>query len=336
MAYHRSEQAIGRVAEAAARMYPDAFVGSRLSMDPFGAPRLLIKGKADAKLSEMVAAESVRIVVADGQPYSFDELEARKSVVHAELQAAGFQDLVTGYRLAEGGLIRAVVGGSASNRQAMVATAILDLPAPLRDDVVVRFADTAVVQPEGAFGGMQIKDDNVDECTSGWTVRRNSDGARGISAAAHCSGVNEVEHTGHGDHAMSYQAGHEGAWGDVEWHSTGQAEADDFYANATTVRDVTAVEAAANIAENEVICIYGRATNVQRCSAEVLEVSINCGALGRIVQMNADVSTGGDSGGPWFYTTRAYGGHFGTCDGLSSFTKAAYFDEALGVSVPTT
>ena len=52
--------------------------------------------------------------------------------------------------------------------------------------------------------------------------------------------------------------------------------------------------------------------------------------------MDADLSVGGDSGAPWVISDRAYGGHKGDCGGLNVFSKAAYFDEALGVTVMTT
>jgi streptogrisin C len=53
----------------------------------------------------------------------------------------------------------------------------------------------------------------------------------------------------------------------------------------------------------------------------------------RLVRTDNDISDPGDSGGPWYWGTTAYGIHWGTFDTVfgdrSAFSRATYVDEAL-------
>lgn len=334
-AYYRAEQAIGRIAERVAAEWPEAFVGSALSPEPDGAPTLFVKGPADKLIYDLVDAAGIEIAIADNQPFSFAELEDRKDVVHRALQAQGFRSAVTSVNITGAGIVKASVtreSGLATTADAILA----GLPAELKGSVELTISDLPMVVDEGAFGGMWVLDNGFYQCTSGWTVQlMEGNSPRGVSSAAHCTSIDQIEHPGHGLHALTYQNGHEGQWGDVEWYTSTQAEADDFYADATSIRDVSLVERRANIAVNELICAYGRSSNVRHCSLKVKNVSIACGNLNRLVQMNGDTQIVGDSGGGWSVGETAYGGHSGNCDGLDSFTVADLFDEALNVFVPT-
>lgn len=334
-AYHRTEQAIGRVAVKVAAERPDAFVGSALSLEPEGAPTLYVKGAADKFIDDLVKTAGVEIVVAENQSFSLTELEDRQLRVHRALEAQGFRFVVTAADITRGGAIKATV-----TRESETATAVdvilSRVPADLRSSTELTIQDAPTVVDEAAFGGMWVRDNGANECTSGWTVQRVGAATRGISSAAHCTGIDQVNHPGHGLHAVVFQNEHAGQWGDVEWYTTPEPEPDDFYADAVNVRDVQAVEPRAAIAVNESVCAYGRSSNDRDCTLEVLNPSIVCGALNRIVQMNGDTQIGGDSGGGWSFNFTAFGGHFGNCGGLDSFTAADLFDEALGVFVPIT
>ncbi len=182
---------------------------------------------------------------------------------------------------------------------------------------------------------MKLQDGGVFGCTSGWTVQKLSTGVRGVSGAGHCDGIDQIFHPGVGVHPAVWQLDHVGQWGDVEWYTTAQNEADDFYADEfNNIRDVAAVEPRANIAIGEAICVYGRASNHRDCSLRVENPDVFCGfPQQKLVQMNGAVTIGGDSGGGWSFNFTAYGGHFGLCFNKSSFSVADLFDEALGVAV---
>jgi hypothetical protein len=333
-AYYRAEQAIGRIAEKVAAERPKAFVGSALSTDPDGPPTLFIKGPADQLIKDLVDAAGIGIMVADDQPFSFAELEERKIRVHRALQAQGFRYVVTGVNITGAGMLKASVTREPGLPTAVDAI-VSALPADLRSSVELAVRDAPVVVDEDSFGGMWLRDNGVNECTSGWTVQKVGAGMRGVAGAGHCTGIDQINSPRDGLHALTFQNQHLGESGDVEWYDTaGFVEADDFYADAVNIRDVAAVEPRANIAVNEAICAYGRSSNQRDCSLEVQDASIACGALNRLVQMNGDTQIGGDSGGGWSFNFTAFGGHYGNCDGRDSFSVADLFDEALGVFVP--
>lgn len=332
-AYEASEAALDAVSELLSTKYPHAFVGSALADDPTKPPTEYVKGLAPADIRALASELGVTLV--EGQPYSLDELDARLAIVHEAMLSAGFENVVVAADIQREGAITVVVTAPSRASLDPVLTGIA--PEIAKDITVIVEADP-VVEDQGAFGGMKLQDGGIFECTSGWTVRKLSNGVRGVTGAGHCSGIDQINHPGHGVHAAFFQAEHIGQWGDVEWYTTGEFEADDFYADEfNNIRDVAAVEPRANIAIGEAICVYGRASNHRDCSLEVENPDVFCGfPQQKLVQMNGAVTIGGDSGGGWSFGGTAYGGHFGFCFNKSSFSVADLFDEALGVAVAIT
>lgn len=336
LAQYRAAEVVGEIAEEVAKRSPEVFVGSRLSDVPGGVPTLYIKGRAARFIRDLVGHAASPIELADNQPFSLEELEARKFVVHRALLELGYREVATGANITGKGVIQASVAVT-PGLPATPSRLATVLPPDLATMVELTVVETRLVEPQAAFGGMWMRDDGVNMCTSGWAVRRDTQftTTHGVATAGHCTGINQIVHPGHATHATTFQSGIENAYGDFEWHTTAESEPDDFYADASTIRDVSAIEAVANISLNEPVCVYGRQTNVRNCSLEVGDVSQACTASGgqtidRLVQMNGDVTSDGDSGAPWFYTTRAYGIHTGICEGVSTFSVADYLDEALG------
>jgi hypothetical protein len=215
------------------------------------------------------------------------------------------------------------------------------LPADLRASVQLTVNDAPVAQDFAAFGGMWVLDNGQNACTSGWSVRSIATGTLGISTAGHCIGMDQVNHPGHGLHALTFRGRHRGEWGDIEWYSTAEPEPDDFYADAANIRDVAAIEPRANIVVGEGICVYGRMSNDRDCSLDVQDVSQACTNDGvfndRLVMMDGVTSVPGDSGGGWSFNFTAYGSVKGLCApnflNRETFSVADLYDEALGVRV---
>jgi len=332
---------IGQIAEQVARERPAMYVGAALADRPGGAPTLYIKGAADQFVRDLIAASDIEIVLRDNEPFSFDELEARKLRVHHALEALGFRYVATSVNITGDGVIPAGVtleAGRPSSPEEIVAA----LPKDLRSRVALTVNAAPIVVDLAAFGGMWVRDDGVNECTSGWSVRTVITRTPGISTAGHCDGINQVNHPGHGVHTLTFQAQHRGQWGDIEWHTSAEAEPDDFYSDAVSIRDVAAVEPRANIAVNESICFYGRSSNQRDCSLRVQDVSQACTNNGvfndRLVLMNgAGVATGGDSGGGFSFGNTAYGSMKGFClpdfPNKVAFSVADLYDEAIAIEV---
>lgn len=138
------------------------------------------------------------------------------------------------------------------------------------------------------------------------------------------------------------QREHRGTYGDFQWHTTAVSDYDDFYADAATVRDVTTFETYFDITVGEPVCFYGRASNSRDCSLDVEVVGQHCVNDGvpndHLVRMNGvGVATSGDSGGPWFVGTKAYGITKGICApdwyDRAVFSSVYWLPEALGVEI---
>lgn len=340
--HYLSAEVVGDIAVQVALNRPDAFVGSALSDDPSGPPVLYIKGTPDDFILNLVEAAEDEVLLVDNQPYSFEELEQRKLAVHRALEAIGFDYIMTTFDFQNRGHLTAEVTRVAGLEWAPEEL-IGRLPSDVRSDVTIVVADRPIAEDHAAFGGMWLRDDGTNECTSGFSVRKVSNSVPGVTGAGHCTGINQINHPGHAVHSLTYQLEHRGEWGDVEWYvQPVEAEPDDFYATSTIIRDVSAVEARAAISVGEPICVYGRASNSQNCSMEVNDASVSCTNSGvfndRLVLMSSGATTtNGDSGGPWYFATKAFGGHKGKCGILArnAFSVADLFDEAIGVRVAT-
>lgn len=346
-ARNRTADIIGAIANQIATERPKIFIGSALSIDPRGAPTLYIKGPADDFVTDLVDASGIEIVVADNQPFSFDELIAREMRAHQALRAQGFRAIVTEVDIRGRGRIPAAVT-AAPGLPTRVADIVGALPADLRSHVDLTISTEVVAEDTVSFGGMRVTKDGGVWATSGFTVSRVADpNDEGVTTAGHAVGANGIVHPGEGTHSFVFAATHQGAYGDIRWHRTNQAEWDDYYSTATTVADVVSVEPWSAMSIGEGVCFYGRSSNDQDCTLDIAATSISCTdpdtglTASRLVKMNAVTTVGGDSGGPWFSAGRAYGSEKGHCsqpNGVlgDAFSVADLFDEALGVSVDTT
>ena len=333
-AYEASEAALDTITEHISTKHPNVLVGSVLADDPTRPPTAYVKGIAPTDVQAL--ARELGVTLVDDQPYSLDELDARMAAVQEAAFSAGFADSVVSADIQRKGAITLVV---AMPPVASLDAVLASISPDIAKDLTVVVEDDPVVEAQGAFGGMRLQDDGVFLCTSGWTVRKIANGVRGVTGAGHCpAGVNQINHPGHGVHATFFQQEHVGQWGDIEWYTTNEFEADDFYADEfNNIRDVAGIEPRANIAVGETVCVYGRASNHRDCTLEVENPDVFCGfPQQKLVQMNGTVTIGGDSGGGWSFNFTAYGGHFGLCFGKSSFSVADLFDEALGVTVAVT
>lgn len=126
---------------------PDVFVGAAVGPEPSDAPRLYIKGPADARILELAASAPFEIRVIDQQPYSRDELDQRQSSLAAELLALGFRNFILATDIEREGLMLATLqrqpGLPDSAESLLVA-----LPPALRERISIEFTDEPAYQPE--------------------------------------------------------------------------------------------------------------------------------------------------------------------------------------------
>jgi streptogrisin C len=333
-AQHEAAERIGRVQQEVASRFPDAYVGGVLSSQPGGAPRLLLKGTANAAVRQL--ARQSGLVLADRQPYSLRELETQAAKAHSLLARMGYQSVATAVDIDTASIevtVSRAAGLPASAATLRAAPGLTDAPAGLR----LSFVDGPVMTPQLVFGGQELRDDGVFQCTTGWSLT-----GAGVTTAAHCpDGINQVV-DGALVHSIGHFGEHLGAFGDVALLNSGLAEPDDFFATANVIRDVAAVEPAAGLTVGEQVCVFGRGSGVRSCTT-IHRTSVSGTLSGvtvqRMVATVAAPTVGGDSGGGWSRNNTAFGSHVGTAtfDGAlrSVFSVADFYDEALGVTVRT-
>ena len=128
-------------------------------------------------------------------------------------------------------------------------------------------------------------------------------------------------------------AEHEGGWGDFQWHTTATDTFTDRFQYDTGVR--RQVWRVGTAIKGQTICRFGRTTGRQ-CD-EVFKVNVSSGSADRQVLMTNDEAEGGDSGGPWYLGSSAYGVHRGSkwswFKQRDVWSQLRYVDDAINVNV---
>ncbi len=205
--------------------------------------------------------------------------------------------------------------------------------------VVIRGTGPMVV-PESGRGGNWLQDEGVNRCTSGWAVNGNLGG--GIVTAGHCSGLDDLVVPGNGLLSTQWRRQIYGSGGDVEYHTVSGQVSAEFYANATSVRDVTGI-AFTGAMPNGDVCIYGRQTNRRQCvsveAVNIIAIDDRNTRVTNLARTTPISSTDGDSGGGWSYGSTAWGVHHGSGrgDNLNKgyFTPIDQTVAVLNVSILT-
>lgn len=188
---------------------------------------------------------------------------------------------------------------------------------------------------EQVSGGTWLRDDGVRECTGGWSVEGpNGDG---IITAAHCVGLNEFEEPSASIYRMTWRD-QERDKGDIEYHTTFHIELPEFFASATSIRDVESTKETLWMLTGNSVCVYGRSSNIRDCSHDIeatgVTVTFNDGVTVRkLVRASGDSSIGGDSGGGWSWNTEAWGVHSGSNGTVSYFTPVRRAERELNVDI---
>jgi streptogrisin C len=177
--------------------------------------------------------------------------------------------------------------------------------------------------------------EDLSGCTSGFTVQY-WDGWFGVATAGHCGNTQSDD-----GYNLPYQAGHEGDYGDFQWHHRNILinTYDDFYAgNATTWevdrREVSGVGAPV---VGQSLCKNGYA-GFEDCTY-VIQLNVCHVWLCNLVEMDHRTTVGGDSGGPFYWGNTAYGLMYGwRYDPVwpydrDLFSRADRTDDAVGVLI---
>ncbi len=175
-------------------------------------------------------------------------------------------------------------------------------------------------------------DGGNEECTSGWAVSGPS--GDGIITAAHCTGLDTI---GGNDHDMTFRS-QERDKGDAEYHTTNGVEVAEFFAAAGELRDVESTKATLWMLPGNSVCVYGRSSNVRDCTHDIEATGVTATftdgvTVRKLARASGDSTIGGDSGGGWSWSTKAWGVHAGSNGVDSYFTPIGRAERELNVDV---
>jgi hypothetical protein len=207
-----------------------------------------------------------------------------------------------------------------------------------RPGVRVTFAAKPVYGNEHSYGGAWLSGPD-GSCTSGFAVFDLGSDDTGLLTAGHCpNNMDYLPPDGDPQYDTDWVVTHRGSYGDFQWHTTDHTEFPEFYDSDDDRREV--FDYRDNISNGDYFCNYGRTSDYD-CSTvydkKVSATDEDGYRLKKLVAMEDDVTSDGDSGGPWFINGDAVGIHSGTLekggDDRSVFSWIVYADDAVDVGL---
>lgn len=311
-------------AQQARTHYPDDFTGAEIvpgtteSHVYFKDDVPLLEGAVDGTHTELIGSVG----------FSEQELVAQVAEVGEALADEGHEQVHVAYDPASGIIDALVDAGTAAaaSTDALAGEGVIDAP-----NVRITVSPDISSSEDALYGGGYLT-----SCTAGFAVISGR-GTRGFLTAGHCPNTQSQRNSPNDAWtATTYQAGHEGEWGDMQWHTTGQYESDDFYAdhNPDDRRDLQGWQLPS---KGQTLCRWGIETG-RECDT-VYRVNVTKNEHQRLTLMVNREADSGDSGGPWYFSRTGYGIHEGALffdlRTRDTFTPLVYVDEGLGLTIAT-
>lgn len=185
----------------------------------------------------------------------------------------------------------------------------------LPESVVVRETDRLSVQEADLYGGL-----STSPCTAGPSVWITGYNIYGVSSANHCGTV-----TFNGDSLWqkTCSSGYDLCGCDGRSHKTRNRVKD----GPNTARIITSSRNRSQMYVGQTVYHYGKCSGFS--SGTIQYLYVNTYFVGA-----SNTSCGGDSGGPWFWADRIFGGHNGSGGGMALFTPTDYFSDR-GLTIQT-
>jgi len=305
------QSTIGQLAELAVESVPSEWAGSIVHHDKegFSAELLVTSESAMATLellvSQVDALSNVRVTIRL-VPNSLAALEEKVT----ELVATGGNDRPFDVWI-DIPANRIVVDVLESDYESVrLPIEALALEGKDVTSVVVREVDGIAFPTANIYGGLLLSGSG---CTSGLTVQKIGSSQRGVAYAGHCAD------SSYAGIPLNTKGEVFGGSADLKWgRKSGHNYPNKIYYGGGT-RNITATNSWNAINIDDWVCHYGRATyyGCGQVMTKTLAPGYVPDAQPRFIRVKDTtspyVSLGdhGDSGGPWFYSTSAWGIHSG-------------------------
>ena len=164
------------------------------------------------------------------------------------------------------------------------------------------------------YGGLE-----PTTCTTGFSVTDGTD--EGVTTAGHCNNSQAYDWT-----SLTYEGGTTGGTYDIQWHSTTSLTVRNIVYDGTRDRFIYDEELWEDQYVGQSVCMYGRASGG------------NCGAILSTtfdqVNVQTDISVqGGDSGGPFFWSDKAFGTTISYSGSTSIYGPVDHIKNILGLEL---
>ncbi len=175
--------------------------------------------------------------------------------------------------------------------------------------------------------------DPLSTCTGGFTVLGG--GELGISTAAHCGNTQSFQGT-----LLPFRNEDQQGNQDVQWHTAPcTMNASNDFNSGIGFRACTGTRHRNNQVIGSQVCKWGMTTgrtcgDIQSKNNSLWYVTNSASTFIRVAGGNTNLSSGGDSGGPWFVETTAYGIHSGGL-GNDAFYMPINYISTIGAAVLT-
>ena len=227
-----------------------------------------------------------------------------------------------------------------------VVDRVRDLATTMRSGVLTA---AVVVVPEPVaisevFDGGRVV---ANTCTGSFSIKRNGGPELGVLTAGHCPGTGAYDGVANAFYPVypySLATTDVIPGGDFRWNHSKTMFTGMTYVGAPT-QPRRAFASSAHASTGSSICKYGRMTGyscgtVRRLGlyAQATVPAADGGGTYRVGPMrglDVHITTGGDSGGPWFFNFVGYGVHYGAVNGGSAWSTLPYALDRLGVSLWT-
>ncbi len=185
------------------------------------------------------------------------------------------------------------------------------------------------------YGGLPLS-----SCTSGFAVKK-SDGTKGITTAGHCG--NSLSYNGT---SLTFKGEKYETYYDIQWHTASGYTVKNkirWWSDGST-RDITATKSRSSQSIGNYVCKYGKETHYTCGYISDKNYQPTYVPSAQATFIRVDNTAGypvlrgpGDSGGPWFLTSTAYGTHSGApgADPNDAIYMAINYVSGISVSVMT-
>lgn len=343
--------------------YPDDFAASE--MDAISRQGWVgFKGEVPADAQEILA-EQPGIEVRSDIGYSMQEMDDYiAELSHEAAKTAGSGGEATAVQVGNDAIIEVnvhvredIAGKSFSPLSATDEEDIqraLDETAPPFEgpelDIRLSVSDEPLGEDQDHTAGGKINvtvGSNTYICTAAFPIKRNGGSEIGVLTAGHCRGpgpwkYNTTPNAFYSPYPNS-QSTTTGSstGGDFRWHHSKSMFNGRTYVGKSGQSTIFVAAHLASVGNG--MCVYGR-TSARTCSTvkainQAYTIAIpDAGeyrTISPLIQLKDGKTLGGDSGGPWYYGTSAYGIHSGLKDGLSVGSRLPNALRKLNVSLWT-